>query len=292
MQGLEIAGLIALAAAILSGLLTLLARKRAAWRRRRLTALFDAPQTNTAGGIFNRRQQQLHDRAAATATALVAILATLTGALVVGANVAQSEPPTLRVLAIAVALAAVTAALAMIWLRSRKRARALERSAVARHIVAQYLGRLDIGCQRVHHDIVIDDANAIDHVVVGRRGLFAMYTITPDNPRRRHIDIDNHTLQFAGSTQTVSLAAIRRHSARFQHCISKPLGRVIPVRSVIVVVGCDINGADTTFVDLMIVKPGDVVMLAGWRDAKAELMDDDVIAIDRQLFALAQQTKR
>ena len=166
--------------------------------------------------------------------------------------------------------------------RGRRRGRAVGRRRDTRRRVAQALATIGGERDRVFHDVAAGDGISIDHVLVGNQGAFAIVVADPAKPRgdgllRR----DGRRLRLGDEPRFIDEGAIQRHVAALQHALSKPFGRVLPLRGVLCVPGWRID--DNRASALLVVGVRDVVMLQGWRSARDALMSDDAQALHQLL---------
>ncbi|MFZ7128175.1 MAG: nuclease-related domain-containing protein [Desulfobacterales bacterium] len=105
-------------------------------------------------------------------------------------------------------------------------------------MVEQALSRLLLAGYQVFHGFKADGF-AIDHVVVGEKGVFALETRTPSErlTRNRHqdatVEYDGRALHFPNGTDIDMIEQAKRRSMWLSSWLSEALGEEIMVRSVI-----------------------------------------------------------
>jgi hypothetical protein len=133
----------------------------------------------------------------------------------------------------------------------------------------------------VFHDVPASDVpgDVIDHVLIGVQGLYAVQLI--DRPPRGEASatVEDGCIRFGNAKDTVELATLSERVRRLQHQLSKQLGRMITLRSVVALPGWAIQGnADGA---QLVVSHRNIAMLRGWRDAREFLMDEDAEALQQ-----------
>ena len=240
---------------------------RLPWRRARDINLLREP-----GARFVRARRRALAEALACAAAIVAgITAAAVAAAVTGTPVWQ--PPTAAVIA-----AALLCGLGLRMFMQLARARALSRRRDTRRRVAQALEAIGGERDRLFHDVNDGTGTAIDHVLVGNQGAFAI--VVADVSKSRGDGLlrrEGRRLRLGDELRYIDEGAVQRHIATLQHVLSKPFGRVLGLRGVLCVPGwrVDDNRGDA----LLVVGVSDVVMLQGWRTARDALMNEDAQAL-------------
>lgn len=173
-----------------------------------------------------------------------------------------------------ITLASCAFAIAMIRLVKLWRQNgALKHRIVHLRRIAEQLSRVSGDHYRIFHDVLTGEAKnqRVDHVLIGVQGAFAITTLTVRNPEEGSVLLEGSTL-ILGET-TYNLAQLREPIRRLQHAISKPLGRMIRLRSVIAIPGW--TSSVSEFDDILIVGNQDLVMLQGWRNSQDSLLTED-----------------
>lgn len=204
-----------------------------------------------------------------------AIVAGVTAAIV--ASIVTSQPAWQPATA-AVIAAALLAGLGLRMLLLLRRVRKLAGYRDTRRRVAQALAAIGGEHDRVFHDVNDGSGTAIDHVLIGNQGAFAI--VIADVTRSRgdgKLRRNGRQLRLGDELRYIDEGAVKRHIATLQHELSKPFGRVLGLRGVLCVPGWRIE--DNRGDGLLVVGVSDVVMLQGWRTAQDAFMNDDVQAL-------------
>ncbi|MEO0573877.1 MAG: hypothetical protein AAF004_00345 [Pseudomonadota bacterium] len=249
------------------------------WQQARANRQFETYTRTPPAATIDSLRRGLEARNIAKLTALGAMTAAFTACVWLSA-----QPLTFSTLASGaggVALTLLVSATLTLVIRDARRTSHLAFASAARHAVAHGLTRVGAEHAIVHHDVAVDRNYWVDHVMLNVNGAFAIHVISPANRKTVDATLHNDAIVFDGHEQTVALDTVRQRTAALQHRISKPLGRIIPVRSVVVVAGCRVQGKSDD--QLLVVSERDLVMIQGWRSASAALMSEDIDAIDHQL---------
>lgn len=116
---------------------------------------------------------------------------------------------------------------------------------------------------RVYHDFPAEGFN-IDHIVIGRSGVFAVETKgrakpdTGDGRKDARLDYDGHTLRFPGWTEKAPIEQASRQAQWLSQWLRSAVGETVPVVAVVAVPGWFINRT----------KPGQVLVYNGKRPDK------------------------
>lgn len=224
------------------------------------------------GARYVRARRRALAEALACAAAIVAgVTAAVVASFVTGTP--PWQPPTAAVIALTL-LGGLT--LRMVMLLGRARHCARRRN--TRRRVAQALEAIGGERDRLFHDVADGAGAAIDHVLVGNQGAFAIVVVDVAAPRGEGVLRRNGArLQLGDTHRYIDEATIRRRLATLQHELSKPFGRVLSLRGVLCVPGWRID--DNRGEGLLVVGVSDVVMLQGWRTAQDALMTEDAVAL-------------
>lgn len=168
----------------------------------------------------------------------------------------------------------------------------LGRTILARHSVrflrdanvaiGHQLRQLSNGYTRIFHDVATT-AGVVDHVVIGRNGLYAVNIIARRSRKRGVVNLDEHSIEFSGKKGNESIVEVVAKTKRLEKEFRKLLGHKVRVRSVIAVPGWDIH--EQSNADHLLANEQTIAMLSGWRDDSDYLMDDDVEVLYQELMA-------
>jgi hypothetical protein len=125
--------------------------------------------------------------------------------------------------------------------------------------VGQELNNLMGAGYRVYHDVPADRFN-IDHVVVGRNGVFAVETKGRSKPVKGDVTVayDGRTLKFPNGIETDYLDQAKRQAQWLSGRLREVTGEAIPVQPVLVIPGWYVER----------LRRGDVLVLNGKNDTQ------------------------
>ncbi|MBW3568266.1 MAG: NERD domain-containing protein, partial [Proteobacteria bacterium] len=146
--------------------------------------------------------------------------------------------------------------------------------------VGNILKRLNLAGNSVFHCVVTESAR-IDHVVVGRKGVFALNVVARPVPKRTDgtagAELKNGKLWLAGSVEALPVGEAARNMTVLSGALSKLAGHRVPVRSVLVVPGW--HTLPTGGGNHLVLSEKNLAMLTSWNTPDAYLMDEDCVAI-------------
>lgn len=157
--------------------------------------------------------------------------------------------------------------------------RRLQFAWAAKTAVGNVLKRLNLAGNSIFHDVVTETAT-IDHVVVGRKGVFALNVVArpvPKQAERASAELKNGKLWFGSVAEALPVGDAARNMTLLSSALSKVAGHRVPVRSVLVVPGWHTlpNGEGNH----LVLSERNLAMLTSWNTPDAYLMDEDCIAI-------------
>jgi hypothetical protein len=125
--------------------------------------------------------------------------------------------------------------------------------------VGQELHNLMRDGYRVYHDVPAKGFN-IDHVVVGRNGVFAVETKGRSKPKRSEVTVlyDGSMLRFPDWTETNYLRQARRQARWLSAWLRRCTGAATPVKPVLVITGWNVHTSKNIKKG-----PGSVLVLSG-----------------------------
>ena len=138
------------------------------------------------------------------------------------------------------------------------------------------------GHGRVYHD-VYTTAGIVDHVIVGKSGIYSVNVVARRAIRKGHVELENNELRFLPGDDTRSIVDLAAKGNRLEKEFRKLLGYAVRVRSVIAVPGWEITGQGNE--EHLLVNERTLPMLRGWKDQGDHLMNEDVDTLMRQLTA-------
>ncbi|HEX7048078.1 MAG TPA: nuclease-related domain-containing protein [Gammaproteobacteria bacterium] len=150
----------------------------------------------------------------------------------------------------------------------------------ARAAVGSILKRLNFSGNRVFHEVVIE-GTTIDHVVIGKRGVFAINVVARSLPKQAEgrpvAELKNGKLLLAGQPEALPVGDAARNMTLLSAAASRVVGHRVPVRSVLAVPGWHSVANDAG--NHLVLNDKNLVMLTSWNKPDAFLMDEDCIAI-------------
>lgn len=160
----------------------------------------------------------------------------------------------------------------------------------AKKAVGNILKRLNFSGNRVFHDVSVE-GNAIDHVVIGPKGVFAINVVARAvRGDGRHVaELRNGKLSLDGNQEALAVGDAARNMTLLTGVLSKIVGHRVPVRSVLAIPGWQStpNGEGNH----LLLNENNLAMLTSWNTPDAYLMDEDVMTIQKYLQQ-ASRSKR
>lgn len=149
------------------------------------------------------------------------------------------------------------------------------------------LQRISAGFGTVYHDVETS-AGTIDHVVIGRKGAYAVQVFARRRSETAAVTLDNNRLTFeaAGATETLVGAAAR--TAALEREFRRLLDHRVPVRSVIAVPGWQVT--EPASEEHLLVNEANLATFLDWCDESEQLAEADVSALHTLLTARCSLT--
>jgi len=148
--------------------------------------------------------------------------------------------------------------------------------------VGHQLQQISTGANRVFHDVTTS-AGVVDHVLVGRTGIYAINVVARRGSKNGNAVLDSNELSFSNNDKLTSVVEISASTARLEKEVCQLLGHKIRVRSVIAVPGWDIG--EQASERHLLVNERTIAMLRGWKDQSDYLMNEDVDLLQKELTA-------
>ncbi len=146
--------------------------------------------------------------------------------------------------------------------------------------IGHQLQRIASAHGHAYHDVPTS-AGVVDHVMVGHGGIYAINVVAKRHLKKASVRIEGNDLHFSNSDKTLSIVAAIAATRRLEKEFRKITGKNLRVRSVIAVPGWNIN--DQTGNDHLLVNERNLPMISGWKDHSDNLMNEDVVALQRDL---------
>ena len=141
------------------------------------------------------------------------------------------------------------------------------------------LQKLNANQNRLFHDVRCG-AGVIDHVVVGRHGIYAVNVIAVKPGKENSISLRGDKLLLPGN-KVLQVARCGAKSEQLARELGKLLKHQVRVRTVIVVPGWEVGTQASEA--YLAVNERNVTMLTGWKDPNDFLMNEDVDAVQKML---------
>jgi hypothetical protein len=138
--------------------------------------------------------------------------------------------------------------------------------------VGQTLDRVTGDLNRVFHDVDCA-SDIVDHVLVGLKGIYAIFVIARRPGRGNTVRVRDSRLWF-GNSDAVALDRFAATADKLASLFRKTLGGRVRVRTVLVVPGWEVESQSGD--GLLVVNERSLVMLRGWADRSEYLMNEDV----------------
>ena len=164
-----------------------------------------------------------------------------------------------------------------------RRARLLRDASLA---IGHQLQQLSSASTLVFHDVETS-AGVIDHVVIGRQGIYAVNVIARRSSAGASARILENRVQFSASEEQLSVVPDLAKNTRLAKHFTQLIGQRVRVRSVIAVPGWETP--EQTDERHLIVNERNVAMLLGWQDKTDLLMDDDLQILVQDLRLRCRQ---
>jgi len=160
---------------------------------------------------------------------------------------------------------------------ARRQVRFLQDANIA---IGHRLHQISSGLTQVFHD-VRTSAGVIDHVVIGRTGLYAVNVVAKRARDGHSVHLQGNALQFSSSKTELSIVDFAANATRLEKEFQKLLAHNVRVRSVIAAPGWEIG--DQTNEHHLLVNERNIGMLRGWKDSTDHLMDEDVDRLKNEM---------
>jgi hypothetical protein len=154
--------------------------------------------------------------------------------------------------------------------RARRRLEFVRDAAIA---VGQGLQKLCGNLNRVFHEVPCG-SSAIDNVVAGLHGVYAVHVVARRPGRHNKLRLQGERLLFAPGRYAIPLATFTEQSGLLARQLQKTLKLPLRVRTVIAVPGWEIE--EQAGGSCLVVNERSLVMLRGWKDSSDYLMHEDV----------------
>lgn len=139
--------------------------------------------------------------------------------------------------------------------------------------VGQALEKVGGDLNRVFHDVACGNG-IVDHVLVGQKGVYAIFVVARRPGRRNVVRARELRLWFAREPEALPLEDFLATAGRLARMLGKTIGSLVRVRTVLVVPGWEVEEqSDQGF---LVVNERSLGMLRGWSERSEYLMNEDV----------------
>lgn len=225
------------------------------------------------------------------AALLVAALAVVAAVFLLPALAQPGLPLWVWIIALLVEVAAL-GGVGWIMFQLVRRRRQLAFEWAAQSAVGNILKRLNLSGNAVFHG-VNTETSVIDHVVVGRRGVFALNVVARVVPVTTEgepaAELRNGKLWMAGNVEARPVGEAARNMTLLSGALTRVVGHRVPVRSVLVVPGWHTipNGNGNH----LVLNESNLAMLTSWNTPDAHLMDEDCVVVQSFLQQASRVTR-
>jgi hypothetical protein len=154
--------------------------------------------------------------------------------------------------------------------------------------IGHELHRMAADCGRAYHDVPTA-AGIIDHVMVGKRGVYAIHVLALKHLRRGKVRLDNNELYFSNRDEAISIVDTAAAGRRLAKELCELTKSPIRVRSVLAVPGWDVT--EQLSHEHLLVNERTLPMIRGWNDQSDYLLDEHVGLIQSNLTARCKRRK-
>lgn len=167
------------------------------------------------------------------------------------------------------------------WRRLR-----FERDAVI--AIGHGLSRMPVENGHLFHDVETPNG-AIDHVLVGVKGVYGVHVIARRASRDASVEARAGKLEFSDTDESISVSDMRRRNSALSRQLSALCDTRVNVRLVVGLPGWDrIQQGDDS---LLIVNERTLPMIKGWRDTHEFLLNDVIETINTHIAQASQLDK-
>lgn len=142
------------------------------------------------------------------------------------------------------------------------------------------LQHLTINSNRVFHDVSCN-GGFLDHVIVGMHGIYTVSVVARKPGKDNRARLKGDQLLFAPGSESISVGHTGKKSQQLAAELRKVLTREIHIRPVIAVPGWEIDHQDSS--EYLLVNECNLAMLTGWKDQKDYLLNEEVVAVQKEL---------
>jgi hypothetical protein len=156
-------------------------------------------------------------------------------------------------------------------------------------VVADRLNEARARGNNVLHSIPMREG-IIDHVVVGKKGIFAIQIVRPPSRKFTSVRLRDEMLIFAPQDVEKGILNIRKFTTPvtiLSKRLTDAVGSPVKVFPIIVVTDCEVKNSPGK--NCLLANPGSCIMFVGWNDPGTHLMDDEITAVNDWLMRRCQE---
>jgi len=143
-------------------------------------------------------------------------------------------------------------------------------------VIADHLNEARSRGNRIFHSIPMREG-VIDHVIVGKKGIFAIQIVRPPSRKFTSVRLEYDMLVFAPRNVEKGIKNIRKFTrpvTMLSERLTNALQHTVNVRPMIIVTDCQVESS--TNPSCLLVNAASCNMFVGWNDPEAYLMDDEI----------------
>jgi hypothetical protein len=156
-------------------------------------------------------------------------------------------------------------------------------------VVADRLNEARARGNSVLHSIPMREG-VIDHVVVGKKGVFAIQIVRPPSRKFTSVRLRDEMLIFAPQDGEKGILNIRKFTkpvAILSKRLTDQVGSPVKILPIIVVTDCEVKNSPGK--NCLLANPGSCIMFVGWNDPDTHLMDDEITGVNDWLVRRCQE---
>jgi hypothetical protein len=156
-------------------------------------------------------------------------------------------------------------------------------------VVADRLNEARARGNNVFHSIPMREG-VIDHVVVGKKGVFAIQIVRPPTRKFTSVRLRDEMLIFAPQDAEKGILNTKKFTqpvAILSKRLTDAVGSPVKIMPIIVVTDCEVKNSPGKH--CLLANPGSCIMFVGWNDPDTHLMDDEIKAVNDWLMRRCQE---
>ena len=155
--------------------------------------------------------------------------------------------------------------------------------------IGHELQRIGPDSGRAYHDVPTA-GGTIDHVLIGRRGVYAINVIAIRAPKGGQARLRDGQVQFSTGVPAIHTARFVKANRQLEKQLSKQAGRNIQVRSVVAVPGWNVQSQEDA--NHLLATERTLPMIRGWQTAEDHLMNEEAAELQALLTQRCRRNRR